>query len=1120
MSIKEGDVLEGPFWNEPLKVVRIVGKGNGIYIGGYKIHSRVWKEVFLTAEDLERIERIDTTIFEGNHEYIRLFMEAIKIRYGYLFNPLLSVCVSNVDPLPHQIEAIYKYILREPRIRTLLADDAGAGKTIMAGLVIKELKMRGIIKRVLIVTPGHLKEQWRRELWEKFYESFKVIDRSDFRLEDGDNPWERYNQVITSIDFAKQEDILKSLENVSWDLVIVDEAHKMAAYIYGKRRKETGRYKLGKVLSRTSDHLLFLTATPHKGDPENFKLLMDLLMPGFFPDYESLENFLKNRDSALFIRRLKEDLRDFDGKPLFTKRYPITVKFSLSDKEWKLYYRVTQYVREIYNKIMVEYSKRRNIAFALTILQRRMASSTYALLQSLKRRKNRLEELVRKGRRESYRNIWDLDVDFEEDIDDVERWKREERWETLTVAEDIEELEGEIKILKELIRLCEEILGEEEEVKLKKLKETIDGVFGEVDENSVNPKILIFTESKDTLEYLVEKLKGWGYNVTYIHGGMKMMERIEKVREFREDCEIMVATEAAGEGINLQFCNVMINYDIPWNPNRLEQRMGRIHRYGQRKDVYIFNFVAENTQEGKVLIRLLEKLEKIRNMLGRDRVFDVIGEILAYEKIDLPEVILKAVLEGRNVEWEIDRLEYSEEVKKVVRGGIVSKLTDIEEIKEMVERAKERLDMEDMERFFKSAFSKAGGKLKDKGGVIFIEENVWGKIPPEIREIGENEEFGRKFGKLKRDYRRITFRRDVAVYEDVEFITYGHPLFEAVLEWTLRRFKKEAEMGGVFRDPSGRLNGYIGFYMGEIENRQGRVVGRKIFGVYVPKEGEGFEEVDLDILWRLLPVKVRGDLRLRDYYRERLLSSAIDVMERHRKDVLKERKKVVEMKEFDREHLQSEYNRLFEKIIKLYSNEVDREVIEREENRLKKYEESLKKLDEEIEGELNLTLSRMETLSIIRVVPSDGIEEYEEEMVLEGEDMSENREIEKIGMKVAMEFERLEGRNPVDVSQDNLGYDIYSEGRDGEVRYIEVKGRVGEGDVALTQNEWLKAQELGDKYYLYIVSNATTDPTLYILRNPAKNIEPLKKVEVNTKMIVPAEEWKEKREKVWKKSIN
>ncbi|AXI24737.1 helicase [Methanofervidicoccus sp. A16] len=1097
MPIKEGDIVKGLFWDEPFKVVKISGKGRGVYIVGYKIHSRIWKELFLTADDLEKIERMSTSTFIEDPENIRLFMEAIKIRYGYLFNPLLAVCVSNIDPLPHQIEAVYKYILREPRIRTLLADDAGAGKTIMAGLVIKELKMRGMVERILVVAPGHLKEQWRRELWEKFYESFKVIDRGDFREEDGDNPWERYNQVITSIDFAKQEDILKSLEEVSWDLVVVDEAHKMAAYIYGKRRKETDRYKLGKVLSKTSDHLLFLTATPHKGDPENFKLLMDLLMPGFFPDYESLENFLKNRDSALFIRRLKEDLRDCDGRPLFTKRYPITVKFNLSDKELELYYKVTQYVLKIYNKIGVEYPRRGNIAFALTILQRRMASSTYALLQSLRRRRKRLEELLKEG--STYRHAWDVDVDFEDDIDDEERWRREEKWEVLTVAENIEELKEEIKTLEKLIELCEEILEEEEEVKLKELKKTIGRIFRGLDGKNTNSKILIFTESKDTLDYLVEKLKGWGYKVTCIHGGMKMMERIERMREFQEKSEIMVATEAAGEGINLQFCNVMINYDIPWNPNRLEQRMGRIHRYGQRRDVYIFNFVAGNTQEGKVLIRLLEKLKEIRDILGRDRVFDVIGEILAHEKIDLPELILKAVLEGRSVEEEIERLKCSEGVKRVVSGDIVNKPTDIHEIKEMMEKARKRLDVEDIERFFKRAFEKAGGRLTEDGGIIVINNSIFGKIPEKIRKIGESEEFKKKFGKLKEDYPKITFRRGIAVDKNVEFITFGHPLFEAVLEWTLREFKKGAGEGGVFRDPSGRLNGYIGFYIGEIENGKGKVVGRKVFGIYIPKEGGGFEEVDFDVFQRLLPVGASSSLKFRSYYEERLLSSAIDVMVRFREDILEERKKVVEIKEKGWEHFQNEYTGLDGN------------------DKWEKYIESWKKLNEETEKELNLSISKLEVLTVIRVVPYEDIEDDDEE-VLE-EDMSENREIEEIGMKIAIEFERFEGRKPEDVSRDNLGYDIRSVGKDGEVRYIEVKGRVGEGDVALTYNEWLKAKELGDRYYLYVVSNAPTDPTLYIIRDPAKKIEPVKKVEISTKMIVPAEEWKKKKEKVWKKNL-
>ncbi|MBW9223271.1 DUF3883 domain-containing protein [Methanothermococcus sp. SCGC AD-155-E23] len=1084
MSVKKGDVIEGPFWDEPLKVVEISGEERGIFIGGYTIHSKIWREVFVTWEDLKKIDKIESTSFKGNPEDISLFIEAVKIRYGYLFNPLLAVFTSNIDPLPHQIEAVYKYILREPLIRTLLADDAGAGKTIMAGLLIKELLMRGMIERVLVVVPGHLKEQWRRELWEKFYESFKVMERLDFKS--GDNPWERYSQVITSIDFAKQEDILKTLENVSWDLVVVDEAHKMSAYIYGKKKKETGRYKLGKVLSKNSNHLLFLTATPHKGDPENFKLLMDLLVPGFFPDYESLINFLRDRDSSLFIRRLKEDLRDFDGRPLFTKRYPITVKFTLEGKEWRLYSDLTYYVYNIYRRIGEEYPRRRNIAFALTILQRRMASSTYALLQSLKRRKKRLEEVLEKGRCPTYWEIEDLDV-LEEDIEDEEeRWKKEEKWEALTVAEDIGELKEEIGTLEELIRLCEEILEEEKETKLKELKRTITRIFEEGGDG--RPKILIFTEAKDTLEYLVNKLKGWGYKVTYIHGGMKMEERIEKVKEFQGESEIMVATEAAGEGINLQFCNIMINYDIPWNPNRLEQRMGRIHRYGQRKDVYIFNFVAANTQEGKVLAKLLEKLEEIRKILGRDRVFDVIGEILAHENIDLPELILEAVLEGKRAEKEIERLECNEGIKKVVCGDIVSKPPDIQEIKEMMEKAREKLDVEDIERFFKEAFKKAGGRLIEEDGVITIRESIWGKIPSNIREIGESEEFKKKFGKLKSDYNKITFRREVALERGVEFVTFGHPLFEAVLEWTLRELRKEGEKGGIFRDPSGKLNGYIGFYIGEVRDGRGKVVERKLFGIYVPKEGREFKEVevDVDIIQHLVPVEVSGDLKFESYYRDRLLSGAMDVMARYRESILEEWKEVVERKKRAVEYFEGDN---WEKCTEIWE-----------------------KLNE-IEKELNL-VCQLETLTVIRVVPSEEFMEEKDETVLE-EGMSEDRRIEEIGMKVAMEFERSEGRDPIDVSEYNLGYDIYSKGIDGEVRYIEVKGRVGEGAVALTKNEWLKAQELGDKYYLYVVSNAATNPTLHIIKDPARKLEPVEKVEV--KMIVPAEEWKKKSDKVWKK---
>ncbi|WPM32812.1 SNF2-related protein [Hydrogenobacter sp. T-2] len=426
----------------------------------------------------------------------------------------------------------------------------------MAGLVIKELKLRGLANRILIVVPGHLKDQWIRELKEKFQETFYSVDRNTFRSIYGENPWETEKQVITSMDFAKQEDILPSLNSTHWDLVIVDEAHKMSAYVYGNKTSRTERYRLGEILSKNTIHFLFLTATPHRGNPENFRLLLDLLEPGFFGTYELIEESIERGDNPLFIRRLKENLRDFDGKPIFTNRYAKTIKFRLSQEEKELYNELSKYVLHQYNKAMKGRDQKRNVAFALLILQRRMASSTYALWKSLERRKRRLESLLKESKMQK-RNLL---VDFEEveDYEEEERWKEEEEWETLTLAENPEELRREIWVISGLIERAKRIVKEEREVKLQELRKAIEEGLKKIREMQGNEKILIFTESKDTLDYLVEKLRSWGYSVSYIHGGMSLEERIGAEKEFKEKTQVMVATEAAGEGINLQFCHIII----------------------------------------------------------------------------------------------------------------------------------------------------------------------------------------------------------------------------------------------------------------------------------------------------------------------------------------------------------------------------------------------------------------------------------------------------------------------------------------------------------------------------------------------------------------------------------
>ncbi len=1082
--LKEGSLIKGPFWEEPVKVTKIeqINGGEFISIAGHTLYSKEYVENVLDKNQINEIKTLEETIdFSYPSKNLFYYLEALRFKNASLFDPLLAVSVSKIHPLPFQIEAVYGYILKQPRIRFLIADDPGAGKTIMAGLVIKELKLRGIARRILIVVPGHLKDQWKREMKERFKEVFVEFNRNSIESYYGENPLERNNQVIASIDFLKQDDILPILSSVHWDLVIVDEAHKMAAYKYGDSLQRTQRYRLGEVLSRNSDHLLFLTATPHRGDPENFRLFLDLLVPGFFAKHEMIEESLKNKDNPLFIRRLKEDLRDFEGKPIFTNRYPKTIRFRLSEEEQELYIELTRYVREQYNRVASE-QKSRNIAFALMILQRRMASSTYALLRSLERRKDRLEKLL-KGEGKQGR-VAVADFEMTEDLEEEERWKREEEWETVSLAKNKEELKREIETLNKLIDKAYKITAEEKEVKLIELKKAIEEGFKKIKEMNGNSKILIFTESKDTLEYLVRKIKSWGYSVNFIHGGMSLDERIRAEKIFRDETQIMVATEAAGEGINLQFCHIMINYDIPWNPNRLEQRMGRIHRYGQQKDVYIFNLVTEDTIEGKVLSRMFDKLDEIRKKLGSDRVFDIIGDV--FRGKNLYQLIIDAITNAKTMDEILKELEinpdenYINNIRQLLGESLATRFIDYTRIKEMAEKAKEyRLIPEYVEEFFKRVFKEAGGSYRElRDGFISIES-----IPYEIRKIADNHNFKNQFGELMKRYPKATFDSQKAFENpDAEFISFGHPLLEAIIEWTLGKFREGIRKGSVFEDPSGTINGYIWFYIAQVKDGKGAVAGRKVMAIY--ESDKELREINPSILWDLKPAQ--GNIK--DYIPDesKVKQFVVKAVQKYKEQIKQEREKEAEIKEkYGVRSLRILIGDLDAELTELYERQAKGEKVDlpirNKEERKRRYEEALKELKEEIEREKTLTFSMPELITVIRVVPQRN-------------EMSEDEEVERIAMEIAMEYERSQGKEPEDVSKENLGFDIRSKGKDG-VRYIEVKGRAKEGDVALTPNEWFKAKRFKDQYYLYVVYNAVDNPKLVIIQNPVENLKPTEVVE-------------------------
>jgi len=1098
--IKEGEIIEGPYWPEPVEVKKVEEIGKRIRIVGATIYSNDHVDQLIPREELEKLRTKKLTLdFSSPGEEAFLALEAQRYKFASVFDPLLAMNTSKIDPLPFQIEAVYGYILKLPRIRFLIADDPGAGKTIMAGLIIKELKLRGLAKRILIVVPGHLKDQWRREMKEKFQEPMTVIDRGILDAHYAENVWRRESQAITSIDFAKRKEILPSIKSVDWDVVIIDEAHKMAAYRYGGeggKLLRTERYRLGDAISKNSDHLLFLTATPHKGDPENFRLFLDLLVPGFFAKQELIEESLKNKDNPLFIRRLKEDLKDFEGKPIFTNRFPKTIKFRLSEPEKRLYNEVSNYVISQYNRALCFDSSRRNVAFALLILQRRMASSTFALLRSLERRQKRLEDLL-KGP-EIPEDTLPTDIEEIDDYDEESRWEQEKKWETLSISRNRDELQAEIKALERMQEIAKDVLKEECEVKLGELRKAIAEGMKKIKEMQGNQKILVFTESRDTMEYLVKKIRGWGYSVNFIHGSMKLEERIEAEKIFKHKTQVMVATEAAGEGINLQFCHLMINYDIPWNPNRLEQRMGRIHRYGQQKDVYVFNLVAEDTREGQILGKLFDKLDEIRKALGSDKVFDVIGDTF-YGK-NLYQLILEAVANARSMDDIIKELDvkvdksYISKVQEALGESLATKHIDYTRIKEMAEKAEEyKLIPEYVEEFFKKAFEAAGGKFKTRlDGFIAIES-----IPFDIKKISEEVDFKNKYGSLLKSYPKATFDKIIAFKNpEAEFICFGHPLFEALLEWVTSNYFTKLQKGAIFEDPSYIHNGVIWIFEGEVKDGKGQTAGKRLIAAL--DDGKEMRPLNPAILWDLVPSQGHVPASV-EIDKEKAQEFAITAVENYKHEIHEERQRQANIKKkYGVRSLEYLIGELDADLASLYERQAEGEkvdiVIRNKDERKSQYESALNLLKKEIDQETSLTISVPKLVGAILVRPTSSKE------------MVSDSEIEKIGMKKAMEYEKEQGRKPIDVSQENLGFDIRSKGKE-EVRYIEVKARKDVGSVALTTNEWFKAKRFKEKYWLYIVTNAASKPELQIIQNPAESLNVTEKVEV-VRFIVSSEEWR------------
>ena len=804
----------------------------------------------LYRHDEPRIEVVENGrpwSFDGDGALFRLVSEAQRIRLAHLFDPVLAVHTSIVDPLPHQITAVYESMLPRQPLRFLLADDPGAGKTIMAGLLIKELIARGDLQRCLIVCPGSLAEQWQDELYRRFHLPFEILTNDKLEAARTGNWFTETNLVIARLDkLSRNEDIQNKLQapDCRWDLVVCDEAHKMSATVFGGETKYTKRYRLGQLLSSLTRHFLLMTATPHNGKAEDFQLFMALLdgdrFEGRFRDGVHTADV-----SDLMRRMVKENLLKFDGTPLFPERIAYTVPYKLSDPEAALYAAVTQYVREEFDRAeKLENDKRAGtVGFALTILQRRLASSPEAIYQSLRRRRERLEsrlrelEVLQRGGQAapilsaSVPSMDAEDIDDLEDAPDTEvEAAEEEILDQSTAARSIAELRIEIATLKELEQAALAVRTSGNDTKWRELASLLGEIFttaaivNKVAEpgasyghtkipppkSSAHQKLVIFTEHRDTLNYLeqrISSLLGRKESVVVIHGGIGREERLKVQEMFRHDPEVQVllATDAAGEGINLQRAHLMVNYDLPWNPNRLEQRFGRIHRIGQTEVCHLWNLVAEETREGDVYRKLLEKLEQARLALG-GQVFDVLGK-LQFEGKSLRDLLIEAIRHGERPEVQaflttvldttLDRGHLQGLLEEHVLAHDAMDASRVRLIREDMERADaRRLQPHYIESFFQEAFKRLGGTVKQRESRRYEISHVPAPVRNRDRLIGIGEPV------LPR-YERVAFEKALVAPQGLPlaaFVCPGHPLLDSVIDLTLERNRDLLKRGTVLVD--------------------------------------------------------------------------------------------------------------------------------------------------------------------------------------------------------------------------------------------------------------------------------------------------------------------------------
>lgn len=1052
----------------------------------------------LYRPDEERLSLADggSRPFDAPGADFKLVAEAQRIKLAGLFDPMLAVATSDVRPLPHQIRAVYGELLPRTPLRFLLADDPGAGKTIMAGLYIKELLLRDDVKRCLVVAPGGLVEQWQDELYFKFGLRFDLLtgELIDATI-GGASPFDAHPLLIARMDqLARNEDLQRVLGDSEWDLVVVDEAHRMGAHYFGGELRKTKRFQLGELLGGVTRHLLLMTATPHSGKDEDFQLFLTLLDRDQFAG-RFRKNIHTGDTSGLMRRMVKEDLLTFEGKPLFPERVAQTVPYELTELEQELYEAVTDYVRTGMNRAENLDGQRRNsVGFALTVLQRRLASSPEAIYRSLVRRCERLERrkkdvLAGKAIDDS---LPGADLDTYDDPDEHNAAEIEELEEELldsaTAARTVEELEAELVELANLVVLAKRVRDAGTDRKWVELRTILGDNAITVTDGGHPRKLIVFTEHRDTLDYLAGKIRtllGKPAAVAAIHGGVRRTDRRQITEEFTHNptCQILLATDAAGEGLNLQVAHLMVNYDLPWNPNRIEQRFGRIHRIGQEEVCRLWNLVASNTREGAVFTRLLDKIDEQRKAYG-GKVFDVLGA--AFDDTPLRELLMEAIRYGELPETRakmhrVIDARVAEGLKELLEERSLATSTmaeaDLATLRRQMDEAKaRRLQPHYIEWAFRNGFTRLGGRIAKRERGRFEISNV----PAAIRHAAT--------GPVATRYHRVAFDLDAIASPDpdgqrAELLAPGHPLHDAVTAQVVAGLAECLDRGTVLVSPTVESPQLLVGVTEEIVDGTGTSVCRRFSYAYVDDTGTvapAGPAPYLDCVTappspavdaaRKLTWLADAETRAFSWIITHQLPAFLDEVQPRRAVELARVRERVDWR------LKAEANRLAAEALaagdKEQAGQKPRESSHSLATKADDLDARRVKRLAEIDRQAQMSTTPPRILTAALVLPVAMVEpNLPRDAPIHA---VETKEVERRGVELVLRTERALGREPTEQPFNNPGYDILSELGDGHSIRVEVKARIlGADDFFITHNEVMTSKNVGTQYRLALV---TVDP--------------------------------------------